>query len=52
MLPDEIKKKGKQAYTQFKRDPWYPSLHFKRVHSRLPIYSVRITKDYRAVSVL
>ena len=51
-LPDEIKKKAKQAYTQFERDPWYPSLHFKRVHSSLPIYSVRITKDYRAVSIL
>jgi hypothetical protein len=51
-LPNEIKKKAREAYTLFRQNPWYPSLRFKRVHSSLPIYSVRITKDYRAVGVL
>jgi len=51
-LPKQIRKKARQAYTHFERDPWYPGLHFKRVHSSLPIYSVRITKDYRAVGIL
>lgn len=51
-LPKEIKEKAKEVYVLFREDPWYPSLRFKRVHSRLPIYSVRITKDYRAVGIL
>ncbi|MGD8780797.1 MAG: hypothetical protein PVH88_17765 [Ignavibacteria bacterium] len=51
-LPADVKKKAKEVYTLFLNDPWYPSIHFKRVHSSLPIYSVRITKDYRAVGIL
>ncbi len=51
-LPHDIKKSAKEAYQIFVKDPWHPGLRFKRVHSRLPIYSVRITKDYRAVGVL
>jgi len=51
-LPAGIQEKAKEAYTLFRDDPWYPSLNFKRVHSSLPIYSVRITKDYRAVGTL
>ncbi len=50
-LPEEIKKQAKKAYSIFYKDPFYPSLHFKRVHSSLPIYAVRITKDYRAIGV-
>jgi len=50
-LPEQIRKQARQAYRQFESDPYYPSLHFKRVHSSQPIYSVRITKDYRAVGV-
>lgn len=51
-LPDDVRKKAKEVYLLFQNDPWYPSLHFKRVHSSLPVYSVRITKDYRAVGIL
>jgi hypothetical protein len=50
-LPEQIRKHAKQVYSRFKRDPYYPGLHFKRIHSSEPIYSVRITKDYRAVGV-
>jgi len=50
-LPEQIRNQTKQAYNQFKSDPYYPGLHFKRVHSSRPIYSIRITKDYRAVGV-
>lgn len=52
VLPQEIRDKAKGVYQVFQRDPWYPSLNFKRVHSSLPVYSVRITQDYRAVGVL
>jgi hypothetical protein len=50
-LPEKIRKQARQVYKQFKSDPYYPGLHFKRVHSSRPIYSVRITKDYRAVGI-
>lgn len=51
-LPGTIKKQAKEAYKQFQEDPYYPSLHFKQVHSTRPVFSVRITKDYRAVGII
>jgi hypothetical protein len=48
-LPDKIKRRAREAYGQFKQDPHHPSLHFKQVHPTDPIYSVRITDDYRAL---
>jgi hypothetical protein len=51
-LPVTIRKQAKVAYKQFREDPYYPSLHFKQVHSTRPVFSVRITKDYRAVGII
>ncbi len=51
-LPNNIRKKAKEAYQLFKQDPWYPSLRFKRIHSTQPIYSVRVTLNYRAIGLL
>ncbi len=51
-LPGTIRKRAKEAYKQFQEDPYYPSLHFKQVHSTRPIFSVRITKDYRTVGII
>ena len=52
LLPESIKAQAKEAYQQFKKDPYHPSLQFKRVHSSKPIYSVRVNIDYRAVGVI
>jgi hypothetical protein len=51
-LPAEIKKQAREAYHLFEEDPYYPSLHFKRIHSARPIFSVRISRDYRAVGIV
>jgi len=51
-VPSEIKKQAKEAYKLFVIDPYHPGLHFKRVHSRRPIFSLRVTQDYRAVGIL
>lgn len=51
-LPDRVQEQTRTAYRQFKRDPNHPSLRFKKVHPQLPIYSVRISKNYRAVGQL
>lgn len=51
-LSEPTQEQTRKAYRQFKQDPSYPSLQFKKVHPRLPIYSVRINRDYRAVGQL
>ncbi|MSR78414.1 MAG: hypothetical protein EXS63_09385 [Candidatus Omnitrophica bacterium] len=50
-LTAPIQKQAKVAYKSFQKDPYHPGLHFKRIHSVRPIYSVRISKDYRAVCI-
>ena len=52
ILPAEIKKKAKETYQLFQKDPYHASLHFKRIHSNRPIFSVRVSKSYRAVGVV
>lgn len=50
-LTDAVRKQAREAYRQFEKNPHHPSLHFKRVHSSRPIYSVRVNLDYRAVGI-
>jgi hypothetical protein len=51
-LPLAIRQTAKKQYGLFLLDPYHASLHFKRVHSNQPIYSCRITKDYRTIGIL
>jgi len=51
-LPEQVKEQVRVAYRQFKENPSHPSLRFKKVHPELPIYSARISKNYRAVGQL
>lgn len=48
-LPSKIQEKARIAYQQFLINPWQPNLRFKQIHSVLPIYSVRIGIEYRAL---
>ncbi|MEO8611909.1 MAG: hypothetical protein ABI690_28685 [Chloroflexota bacterium] len=50
-LPDEAKTQAYSAYGLFKRDPFHPSLQFKRVSKQKPLYSVRIGISYRALGL-
>jgi mRNA-degrading endonuclease RelE of RelBE toxin-antitoxin system len=50
-LPKEIQKQAREAYNQFEHNPCHPGLNFKRIHSRRPIYAVRISRDYRALGI-
>jgi len=52
LLPKEVQAQATKAYRQFIDDPSYPSLKFKSIHPELPIYSVRINRNYRAVGQL
>lgn len=51
-LPIEVKKKAKKAFQLFQKEPTYPGLHFKRIQSSKPAYSIRITKNYRALGLV
>ncbi|HEY6201044.1 MAG TPA: hypothetical protein VI231_20755 [Candidatus Binatia bacterium] len=51
-LPAEVQRQARRAYRIFRQNPNHPSLRFKPVHPARPIYSVRISSDYRAVGVL
>ena len=51
-LPKPIQEKAKAAYELWSRNPDHPSLRFKKVHVKLPMYSVRIDIDWRAVGLL
>jgi hypothetical protein len=50
-LPSRIQTEARNAFKLFLEDPQHPSLRFKRVHSTRPIFSARITIDYRALGV-
>ncbi|GEM_PF-833241 len=45
----KYKKQTRNAYKQFREDPYHPSLHFKKVHQEKPVYSARISDNYRTV---
>lgn len=50
--PDAIQSRAQSAYRSWAANPAHPSLRFKKVHPTLPIYSVRIDLDWRAVGIL
>jgi hypothetical protein len=50
-LPKDIQKRARAAYRRFRNDPFHSGLQFKRLHSQLPLWSVRVTDSYRAVGV-
>jgi hypothetical protein len=47
-----VRRQARAAYRLFRDNPRHPSLQFKKVHASLPIYSARISSDYRAVGAL
>lgn len=48
-LPEQTKRQAREAYKLFQQNPYHPSLRFKQIHPTKPIYSVRISRDFRAV---
>lgn len=50
-LPEEVREIAREAYRRFAANPAHPGLRFKRLHSDLPLWSVRINDSYRAVGV-
>ena len=50
-LPRDIQTASGKAYTTFLRNPAHPGLRLERVKSNPRVWSVRITRDYRAVAL-
>ena len=46
-----MKEQARASYRLFEQNPQHPSLQFKKVHTKLPVYSARINLNYRAVGV-
>lgn len=51
-LPFQIRVVARQAYRQFAANPAHPSLHFERLRSDSRQWSVRVTRDFRAVGIV
>ena len=50
--PEAVQAKARATYRLWADNPGHPSLRFKKVHTTLPVYSVRIDLNWRAVGLL
>ncbi len=50
-LPKHVQKLANENYLLWRADPFHPSLEFKRVNRKLPIWSVRVGIHHRAVAI-
>ncbi len=51
-LPRRFQQRARKAYQLWKDNPSHPGLHFKRVDNEEPIYSVRVSDNYRVLGLL
>ncbi len=51
-LNEPVKTSARKAYRLWTENPFHPSLHFKCIDSKEDIWSVRVTRNYRALGVL
>ncbi|WP_442939855.1 ParE family toxin-like protein [Nostoc sp.] len=51
-LSDDIRQSTRKTYRLWVHNPFHPSLHFKCINSQEGIWSVRVTRGYRALGVL
>jgi hypothetical protein len=49
-LPADIRAAARNAYRKFHDSPAHPSLHLERLKADPRFWSVRVTRDYRAVA--
>jgi len=50
-LPGRIQKHARRSYKLWKKDPNHPSLDFKQVSRRNPVFSVRVGIGWRALGL-
>ena len=50
-LPSRIQNLARKNYRLWKQNPSHPSLQFKRVGKRKPVYSIRVGLGWRALGL-
>ncbi|HIK09765.1 MAG TPA: hypothetical protein IGS52_05785 [Oscillatoriaceae cyanobacterium M33_DOE_052] len=48
-LNNEVRERARKAYRLWAENPFHPSLHFKCINQEEEIWSVRVTRNYRAL---
>lgn len=48
-LPAQVQQQAEKAYSQWRKDPFHQSIHFKCIHQEKSVWSVRIGIGYRAL---
>lgn len=51
-LDQNIRHSARKVYQIWRENPFHPSLHFKCINDQENIWSVRITRSYRAIGIL
>lgn len=51
-LPASVRKQARAAYRRFVDNPAHPSLRFHRLEAYPELWSVRVTRDVRAVGLV
>jgi hypothetical protein len=51
-LPERVRHQARRAYRLFRQDPSHPSLNLKKVDRENGVYSVRVSRGYRALGRL
>ncbi len=51
-LSQNVRKQARAAYRRFEANPAHPSLHFHRLAVDSELWSVRVSRDYRAVGLV
>jgi hypothetical protein len=50
-LPERVQKTARKNYRLWKENPSHPSVEFKKLNTKQPVYSVRAGIGWRAVGV-
>jgi len=51
-LSDSVTAQARKNYRLWRQNPSQPSLHFKQIHGREALYSVRVGQGWRALGLL
>ena len=51
-LDPTIKRQARKAYSLWRDNPYHPSLRFKCINVQDHIWSIRVTRNYRALGIL
>ena len=51
-LPISVQEQAGRTYALWSSDPYHNSLQFKRVSQRQPIYSARVSLNYRVLGLI